>query len=228
MPYLYDDPMYFVVIILGLLSVVASFRVKSTFAKYSKVAARRGMTGVEAATHMLRNNGLNHVQIRQIPGDLTDHYDPRNKSVNLSDSVYAGRSVASIAVACHEVGHAIQDAHAYGPLKFRHMFFPAANIGSRLGLPLFIAGLVFSLGWLQYFGIIFFSAAVLFQLITLPVEFNASQRALAAMENLGIVDAEEVNGAKRVLWAAAMTYVAAAAVSVAHLARLILLSRSRD
>lgn len=223
-----SDAMFFVVILLGLVAMFASYRVKRVFAKYYEVDAHYQCTGAEAAAKMLHANGVYDVNIQKIPGELTDHYDPRDKVVRLSSRVHDGVTVASLAVACHECGHALQDAQNYSFLKFRSLFFPVANIGSKMAIPLIIIGFILSFSPLVTFGIIFFSASVIFQLVTLPVEFDASARALQQMTTLGIVTEEEHLGAKRVLTAAAMTYVAAAAVAVAQLIRLVLLNRRGD
>lgn len=176
---------------------------------------------------MLNRNGIYDVKIERISGNLTDHYDPRSKTIRLSDPVYSNASVASISVACHEVGHAIQHAMGYKPLSFRTALLPAAQLGTQAVWPLFFIGLILSFPALMQIGIIFFSFSVLFQLVTLPVEFNASSRALQSMEETGILIAEENDGAKKVLKAAAMTYVAAAAMAIGQLIRMLLLSNRR-
>lgn len=226
--YYYFDGSYVVLLIFGLLAILAQFNVKGTFNKYKKVNSGTGRTGAEAARIMLDNAGLYSVQVLQVAGTLSDHYNPKAQTVNLSADVYYGTSVASIAVACHECGHAIQHSEGYAPLNFRSMFFPVATIGSQAGIPLFFAGLLFNFPFLSTFGIIFFSAAVLFQMVTLPVEFNASARALSRMTDYGLVTGENMRGARKVLTAAALTYVAAAAVAIANLIRLILISRRRN
>lgn len=232
----YFDPTYFLVIIGALLCMLASSRVNSTYRKYVKVRARSGMTGAEAARRILQMSGIYDVQVQHIAGDLTDHYDPSKKVLRLSDSVYGSHSVAAIGVAAHECGHALQHREGYLPLKIRSALVPAANIGSKLGLPLVILGLVlgleFSLPGGGYFslaqlGIWIFTFAVLFQVVTLPVEFNASGRALKMLGSYGIMNEDEVDDCKHVLGAAALTYVAAAASSVLQLLRLILLSGNR-
>jgi len=201
--------------------------VNSTYAKYAKVRARGGMTGAEAAQRILSMSGINDVRIEHVGGSLTDHYDPAKKVLRLSDSVYGSRSVAAIGVAAHECGHALQHKEGYFPLKFRAFLVPAANIGSRLGLPLVILSLVMGLGSLARIGVWVFAIAVLFQVVTLPVEFNASGRALRMVESYGIMNADEVDDCKRVLGAAALTYVAAAASSVLQLLRLLILTGNR-
>ena len=223
----YYDPTYILVIIGAVLCILASSRVNSTYAKYAKVRARGGMTGAEAAQRILSMSGINDVRIEHVGGSLTDHYDPAKKVLRLSDSVYGSRSVAAIGVAAHECGHALQHKEGYFPLKFRAFLVPAANIGSRLGLPLVILSLVMGLGSLARIGVWVFAIAVLFQVVTLPVEFNASGRALRRVESYGIMNADEVDDCKRVLGAAALTYVAAAASSVLQLLRLLILTGNR-
>ena len=206
----------------------AQVKINSTYSKFSKVASRRGITGAEVARRILDQNGLQGVQIGHVAGNLTDHYDPRTQVVNLSDSVYNSTSVAAIGVAAHETGHAVQHAVGYAPIKIRNAIVPVVNIGSTLSIPLFLLGFLFSIGILADIGIILFSFAVLFQLVTLPVEFNASRRAIATLESGYILDDEELGGAKKVLGAAAMTYVASAAMALAQLLRLILIRGNRD
>lgn len=223
----YYDPTYILVIIGAVLCILASSRVNSTYAKYAKVRARSGMTGAEAAQRILSMSGINDVRIEHVGGSLTDHYDPAKKVLRLSDSVYGSRSVAAIGVAAHECGHALQHKEGYFPLKFRSLLVPAANIGSRLGLPLVILSLVMGLGSLARIGVWVFAIAVLFQVVTLPVEFNASGRALRMVESYGIMNTDEVDDCRRVLGAAALTYVAAAASSVLQLLRLLILTGNR-
>ena len=228
MPFYYFwDPTYILIIIGLILSLWASSRVKSTYAKYSRVRSMSGMTGAEAAARILHTAGIYDVQIQHVSGDLTDHYDPRNKTLNLSDSVYGSPSVAAVGVAAHECGHAIQDQKQYGPLVLRSTLVPLANFGSTAAWPIFILGLVMSLRALVMVGIVLFSLAVLFQLVTLPVEFNASARAIRVLENTGMLGSTEIDGAKKVLRAAAMTYVASLAASVLQLLRLIILAGGR-
>ena len=205
------------------LSLAASAKVKGTFAKYSKVHSTSGLTGAEAAQQILHMAGITDVSVVAVAGSLTDHYDPRTRQVALSQDVYGKTSVAA-----HECGHAIQDAVNYAPLNIRTAIVPAANIGSTLSWPLFLAGLVFSIRPLLTVGILLFSLAVLFQLVTLPVEFNASARALKMLGNNRLIAQEEVKGAQKVLVAAALTYVAALAASVLQLLRLIILAGGRD
>ena len=215
--------------ILGLvLTLIASARVKGTFNKYAKVRSVTGLTGAQAAERVLHCCGIYNVAIEHISGVLTDHYDPRSKTLRLSDSTYSSNSVAAICVAAHECGHAVQDQEQYGPLVLRSTLVPAANIGSRLSWPIFIAGLAFSLRPLLMGGIVLFLLAVLFQLITLPVEFNASSRALKILGQNHIIPESELRGGRKVLQAAAMTYVAALASSLLQLLRLIILARGRN
>jgi Zn-dependent membrane protease YugP len=227
--FLYFDPLYFILIGPALLlSIVAQGFVKSTFSKYSKVIGSKGYTGAETARELLRVNGVHDVDVVMTQGRLSDHYDPVKKVLRLSQDVFAGRSLASVGVAAHEAGHAMQHAGGYVPLRVRHGLFPAANIGSQLAFPLIMLGLFFKAFALAKIGIIFFSAAVIFQIVTLPVEFNASSRALAMIEENGIVTSKEVSGAKAVLNSAALTYVAATAVAVMQLLYFVLLARGRD
>lgn len=232
----YFDPTYLLVLIGAVLCIGASQMVNSTYRKYSKVRARSGMTGAEAAQRILQMSGIRDVQIQHVSGDLTDHYDPVKKVLRLSDTVYDSRSVAAIGVAAHECGHALQHKEGYFPLKFRSALVPAANIGSRLGLPLVILGLVLGIGFdlpgggyfsLAQIGIWVFALAVLFQVVTLPVEFNASGRALKMLGSYGVMTNDEVDDCKRVLGAAALTYVAAAASSILQLLRLVILAGNR-
>ena len=226
------DPTMILLVIGTVLSLMASAGVNSTFSKYSRVRSTTGMTGGEAARRLLQSQGIYDVSVRAVSGNLTDHYDPRTKTVNLSDSVFGSPSVAAIGVAAHECGHAIQDNLGYVPLRMRAAFVPVANFGSKLSWPLIL--LVLLLGgnnMLTQIGIWMFLAVVLFQLITLPVEFNASSRAVRLVDQLGILSGQEVSQTKSVLGAAAMTYVAAAAASVLQLLRLVILfggNRRRD
>ncbi len=222
-PYFYRlDPTYILVIIGAVLVLGASALVNLTFRKYSAVRSLSGMTGAQAAQRILNQAGIYDVTIEHINGKLTDHYDPSNKVLRLSDSVYGDSSVAAIGVAAHECGHAIQHQHGYVPLRLRTAIVPLANFGSKISWPLIILGVFLS--WSQtliYAGIILFSLAVLFQIITLPVEFNASRRAVRILDDSGILYGEEVQITKKVLGAAALTYVAGAAASVLQLLRLI-------
>ena len=221
------DPTILLLVIGMLLSLAASAKLRSTFAVYKKVRSHSGITGAEAAQRILRAAGITDVQVVPIRGSLTDHYDPRTKTVSLSEDIYGRNSLAAVGVAAHECG-AIQDAINYAPLNIRSAIVPAANIGSQLSWPLFIAGLIFSIDPLVTLGIVLFSLAVLFQLVTLPVEINASSRALKMLESTGILGADEKKGARKVLTAAALTYVAALAASILQLLRLIILAGGRD
>lgn len=226
--YYYMDWTYFLVLIGAVLSMIASARVNSTFQQYSRVPSMTGMTGADAARRILQYNGIYDVQVQHVSGNLTDHYDPRSKTLNLSDSVYGSNSVAAVGVAAHECGHAIQHNQNYGPLAFRSALVPAANIGCKLGIPIVVLGILLSYNALLIqIGIWVFSLAVLFQIVTLPVEFNASSRAVACLDEYGILAGQEVESCKKVLKAAALTYVAAAASSVLQLLRLILISGRR-
>lgn len=232
MPYYYFDYTYMLVIIGMVLCLGASFRVNSVMKKYGKTGNSTGITGCEAARRILNNEGLYNVQIECLPSDQGDHYDPRTNTVRLSRSNYSEATVTAVGVAAHECGHAIQHAKGYSPLNFRTALVPVVNIGSRLGLPIIILGVILS--WnnvLIQIGIWAFSLSVLFQLVTLPVEFNASSRAIAKIDQYGLVSREENAGCRKVLSAAAMTYVAAAASSILQLLRLVLLfggNRRRD
>lgn len=233
MPFFYGyhfDPTYILVLIGAVLSIIASARVNSTFNKYARVRSMSGMTGAQTAEAILRSKGINDVRVEHIRGNLTDHYDPSRKVVRLSDSVYNATSVAAIGVAAHECGHVMQHHEKYAPLNIRTALVPAANIGSRLGIPIVILGLILgSNSVLINIGIWVFSLAVLFQIVTLPVEFDASRRALACIEQYGIVTSDERAKSAKVLRAAAYTYVAAAAASILQLLRLVMLSgRRRD
>jgi Zn-dependent membrane protease YugP len=223
------DPLYILVIIAGILCLWASYRVSSVYKKYARVRSMSGMTGAQAAMEILRRNGITDVVVQHVPGELTDHYDPRSKVVNLSDSVYGSNSVAAVGVAAHECGHVLQHHTGYLPLQIRTAIVPAANIGSKAGVPLIILGMFLSFSPLISIGIWVFSLAVAFQLVTLPVEFNASRRALVMLEEYGILGDDEVRDSRKVLSAAAMTYVASAASAVLQLLRLVLLNgRRRD
>lgn len=225
----YYDPTYILVIIAAILSIWASMRVNSTFNKYAKVRSRTGMTGAQAAKRLLDQAGIYDVSIERVQGNLTDHYDPRSKVLRLSDATYGDTSVAAIGVAAHECGHAIQHQVGYGPLKLRSTLVPVASIGSKLGIPIILLGILFGGGGiLVQIGIWVFSIAVLFQIVTLPVEFNASSRAVLQLEQHGILAGEEVQQCRKVLNAAALTYVAAAAASILQLMRLVMLFGNRD
>lgn len=220
---------YYLVLVVPtlLLSMIAQARVKSVFAKYSKIKTQRGITGFETASLLLRVNGISNVSVERASGYLSDHYDPGHKVLRLSEPVYGQTSISAVGVAAHETGHAVQDKAGYGPLILRSMLVPAANIGSAAGPYLAIAGLIFGIPMLLNLGIILFAAAVLFYLITLPVEIDASRRALKILENNAVLTESELKGARAVLTAAAFTYIASALTAVASLLRLILLSRNR-
>ncbi len=219
---------YILLFFLFIMASFASMGVKSTFGRYHKVRNMRNMTGAEAAEIMLRQNGIYDVKVERVKGYLSDHYDPRAKAIRLSEPVYDNPSIASVSVACHEAGHAIQHASEYAPLKMRTALLPLAQLGSQALWPLFMIGIVMSLPQLINIGILFFSFSVIFQILTLPVEFNASSRAISMMESYGILSTEENESAKKVLRAAAMTYVAAAAMAIGQLIRMLLLRRSSD
>jgi uncharacterized protein len=207
-----------------ILSIYAQFAIRSAYSKWSKVRSSAGMTGRQVAENLLRQNNIYDVEIEQVEGKLSDHYDSKAKVIRLSTDVYASSSLAAIGVAAHETGHAIQHATAYAPLNVRQSLFPVANIGSRWGFWLFLIGMfVSSFSFLMDIGIIFFAGAVLFQIVTLPVEFNASSRALAQLSTGGYLRVDEISGARRVLNAAALTYVAAAAMALLQLIRLVLI-----
>lgn len=224
MGYYYFDWTYILIIIAFLISLVVQGAMQSTFSKYSRVQSYRGLTGAQVAQQILQSEGIYDVQIIHISGNLTDHYDPRNKTVGLSDPIYNSTSVAALGVAAHECGHAIQDARDYTPLSIRSALVPVANFGSTLSWPLFLIGLIFSIPVLLKVGIFLFCGALLFQLVTLPVEFNASHRALRKLSGLGLMGQDEIRGTRKVLTAAAMTYVAAVIMSLMQLLRLIILS----
>lgn len=219
------DPTYLLAVLGLILTLIASAGVKNTFQKYARVQSRSGLTGAMAAERILHSNGIYQVSIQRVSGELTDYYDPKNKVLKLSDSTYGASSVAAICVAAHECGHALQDEMGYAPLALRSLLVPAANFGSQLSWPIFLFGLIFSLPSLVTLGIVLFCLALLFQLVTLPVEFNASSRALKILEEQGILENRELDGGRKVLRAAAMTYVAAVASSLLQLLRLLLLSR---
>lgn len=231
---MYIDYSYVVYVLPAVIFAMwASSHVNSTFRRYSTQYSLRNMTGFDAARRVLDANGLYGVKIERVSGNLTDHYDPRANVIRLSDSVYGQTSTAAIGVAAHEAGHAIQYAKGYAPIKFRNAIIPITNIGSKLAMPLILAGLVFAgsgsaMSNLAYWGVACFGLSTLFQLVTLPTEFNASKRALYAIENCGILTQDEIRGSKKVLTAAALTYVAALAVSLAQLFRLLMLVNRRN
>lgn len=228
--YYYWDPTYILVIIGAIICMIASARVKSTFAKYSQYRSMSGMNGAQAAQRVLQSAGIYDVSVRHVSGNLTDHYDPRTKTVNLSDPVYNSTSVAALGVAAHECGHAIQHAKNYAPLSIRSALVPVANFGSMLAWPLILIGLFInsrSSVLIIDIGILLFSAAVLFQLVTLPVEFDASRRALVMLRTQHILGDEELKDTRKVLKSAALTYVASAAAAILQLLRIILLTNGR-
>lgn len=223
MPYFYIDYYYIILVVPVIIaSLIIQSKLKTTYAKYSRINNAKNLTGAQAAQMVLNYYGIYNVQIESTPGTLSDHYDPTKNVIRLSNGVYNSTSVAAVGVACHEAGHAAQHAQGYVPIKLRNTILPVCNIGSTLSMPLLIAGLIFSFEPLVWIGIGFFSFVSIFQLVTLPVEFNASKRALSVIESNGILSFEEKQGAAKVLRMAAMTYVAALATSVAQLLRLIL------
>ncbi len=233
MPYYYwgFDPTYILVLIGAVICLIASARVKGTFNKYAQYRSMSNMTGAQAAERILRSAGIYDVTVQHVSGSLTDHYNPSQKTLNLSDSVYGSTSVAAVGVAAHECGHAIQHQQGYAPLTFRTAIVPVANIGSAVAWPLILIGLLFTRNTGSFFihlGILAFSLAVLFQLVTLPVEFNASSRALRILGEQGILAESELPYTRRVLRAAALTYVAGAASAILQLLRLVLLFGGRD
>lgn len=239
MPMMFWDPTMVLIIPAFLLSLYAQFKVKSTYAKWAEVESRRGLTGAQVAALILRDSNIEHVSdatgvegpacsIESTPGQLTDHYDPRTRTLRLSEGVYNGRDIAALGVAAHEVGHAIQHARHYYPLRLRQTMYPLSALGSNLGIGLFFVGLFFAqFHFLLTIGIALFSVAVFFTLVTLPVEFNASNRAMVCLANGGYLEQDELKGARKVLNAAALTYVAAALMAVLQLLRLILIANSR-
>ena len=210
-----------------IISIWAQIKVSTTFRQYSQLFTRRGMTGEAAARKILDSHGLYHVRIEHIRGHLTDHYDPRANVVRLSDSVYAQRSAAAIGVAAHEAGHAVQHAQGYFPIRVRSAAIPMTRVGSMLAIPLFFIGLIFASEYLMFLGIILYSAVAFFQLVTLPVEFNASKRAIKVLRSSGMLDEDELDASKKVLTAAALTYVAALLTSLLTLLRLVILANGR-
>lgn len=222
------DPTMALLIPALILAFWANSLVKTNYRKYKAVKNNINMTGAEVALHILQKNGINDVPVLAVEGELTDHYDPTKREVRLSKDIFYGESVSSAAIAAHEVGHALQHAHGYAPLKIRHAIFPVARFGSTAAFPLFFIGFLFSTPMLMNLGIVFFVAALLFQLVTLPVEFNASQRAFKELNHDLVIDPQEMVGVKKVLNAAALTYVAAALMSFLQVVRLIVLRNSRD
>lgn len=229
MPFFYYDYWYLILVVPTIIiALIAQIRVKTTFNKFSRVNSRIGLTAADVTRRILDLNGLNNVSVERVSGNLTDHYDPRSNVIRLSDSVYNSTSVAAIGVAAHEAGHAVQHANNYAPIKLRNMLVPVANLGSSAAPFLIIFGILFSFEPLVMTGIILYSAIALFQLVTLPVEFNASRRAIKTLDSTGVLAHEELSGARRVLSAAALTYVAALITTLANLLRFILLARRND
>lgn len=227
-PGLYIDKWYIILVVPALiLTGLAQWKVKSTYAKWREYPNSRGMTGAQVAQYMMDQNGIDDVSIQEISGELSDHYDPSSKVVNLSHEVYAGTSIASIGIACHEVGHVIQHHTDYAPIKLRMAIIPLTNLGSTLAMPLILLGIFINISGLAWLGILCFSLSTLFQLVTLPVEFDASHRALRTIDSCGLFQGSDYRGAKSVLVAAALTYVAALFVSLMQLLRLVLIVSSR-
>lgn len=228
--YYYDYSYFIYMFITMAASMYAHFKVQHAFSKYSKVRCMRGMTGARAAEEVLKRHDVSGVSIGRIRGKLNDHFDPRDNSISLSDDVYGSTSISAIGVAAHEAGHAVQHAEGYGPIKFRQALVPISQFGSTLSMPLVFIGLLLPVqySFIVNLGIILFSMAVLFQLVTLPVEFDASKRAIKSLESSGILEGEELEGARKVLGAAALTYVAAAFTSVLSLLRLLFIARRRN
>jgi Zn-dependent membrane protease YugP len=227
----FGDTTFFLLIPAIILALYAQARVKGTYARYSKVMAQSGMTGAEAARSLLNTGGAGDVTVERIEGRLTDNYDPRKKALRLSEGVFEGRSLAALGIAAHETGHALQHHNHYAPLQFRNGFFPVANLGSTLAFPLFFIGLLTSSrgpSILMDIGILLFAGAVLFSVVTLPVEFNASKRAVQILQTQGLMNSQELGGARKVLSAAALTYVAATTMAILQLVRLLLIRNSRD
>lgn len=230
MPYFYFDYYYLILVVPALLLAIwAQVQVKTTYRKYSRVPNSRGMTGAYAAQAVLNFYGITDVRIERVSGNLTDHYDPRSKVIRLSDGIYNSSTVAAIGIACHEAGHAAQHAENYAPIKIRNAIIPVCNIGSTIGIPLALIGWIFSFSILIYVGLGLYAAVFIFQVATLPVEFNASRRAIKVIDETQLLRDDEIGGAKKVLAAAAMTYVASMMVSLANLLRLLLrFSNRRD
>lgn len=230
MPYFYFDYYYLILVVPALLLAIwAQVQVKTTYRKYSRVPNSRGMTGAYAAQAVLNFYGITDVRIERVSGNLTDHYDPRSKVIRLSDGVYNSSTVAAIGIACHEAGHAAQHAENYAPIKIRNAIIPVCNIGSTIGIPLALIGWIFSFSILIYVGLGLYAAVFIFQVATLPVEFNASRRAIKVIDETQLLRDDEIGGAKKVLAVAAMTYVASMIVSLANLLRLLLrFSNRRD
>jgi hypothetical protein len=225
---MFFDPTFILLIPALILAFYAQFKVRSTYQQFLRVPSSSGRKGREVAKAILSRNNMEDVKIEMAEGTLSDHYDPRTKVLRLSRDVYDGNSVAALGIAAHETGHAIQDRTGYAPLRIRHQLVPVANIGTMAAFPLFIAGLIFRMPALMDIGIFLFAGALAFQLVTLPVEFNASRNAMSELEKAGLVDPRDIAGGRKVLSAAALTYVAATAVTASHLIRLLMLRGSRD
>ncbi len=226
--YLFYNTSFIIIIPFMLIAMWAQSNVKNTYKKFLRVNSYRGMTGQEVAKTILLRNGINDVSVEMVSGIMSDHYDPRSNAVRLSRDVFMGTSISSVSIAAHEVGHAIQHAYGYAPLKFRTAILPLASFGSSSAFFFVFIGMLFNSVFLMDFGIWFFTAAVIFQIITLPVEFNASARAIVQLEQNNLLSEDEILGSKKVLKAAALTYVAATAIALAQLLRLLLLRNSRD
>ena len=230
---MFFDPLYFIIVLPAIIFAIwASSKVKSTFSKYSQMRTRSGLTGHDAARRVLDENGLQNVRIERVPGNLTDHYDPKANVIRLSEAVHDSSTAAAVGVAAHEAGHAIQYAKNYSPIKVRNAIIPVTRIGSSLAFPLVFLGLILSQSsqsyiFLAYIGLVLFASVALFQLVTLPTEYNASARAVAAIESSSMLTSDEIDGAKKVLSAAALTYVAALAVSLTQLLYMFLRVRRR-
>lgn len=227
-PYFFFDSTMLLLIPAAVLAIWAQWKVKSTYRKFSAIRTRAGRSGRAVASQILAGNRLGDVPVEAVPGALSDHYDPRTRVVRLSEHNYNSDSIAAVSVAAHEVGHAMQHGNDYGPLNIRHSLFPVANIGSSLAFPLFLGGLIFAWQPLMDIGIALFTIAVLFSVVTLPVEFNASRRAVAQLEQGGFLTADELDGARKMLTAAALTYVAATAMALTQLLRLLILRGRND
>ncbi|MBN1504415.1 MAG: zinc metallopeptidase [Candidatus Eisenbacteria bacterium] len=225
---MFFDPTFILLLPALALAFYAQWKVKSTYTRYLGVPSSSGRTGREVARAILSRNNMDDVKIEMAEGTLSDHYDPRTKVLRLSRDVYEGNSISALGIAAHETGHAIQDHTGYAPLRIRHQLVPVANIGTIAAFPLFIGGLIFRMNALMDIGILLFSGALVFQLVTLPVEFNASRNAMNELERAGLVDPRDIAGGRKVLSAAALTYVAAAAVTASHLIRLLMLRSGRD
>lgn len=223
----YFDPTYVLVVIAFILTLFASFGVKATFSKYDKVKNARGITGAEAARRILDANGLQNIRIEHISGDLTDHYSPNENVIRLSDATYNSDSVAAIGVAAHECGHAVQHKVGYFPIRLRNSIVPVVNIGNSLSMPLFLIGLLLNMTGLAMFGAILFGLVLVFQVVTFPVEINASRRAMKTIEGMSMLEDDELKGARKTLTAAAMTYVAAVAATALQFLRLLLILNNR-